>query len=393
MRVSDAAPGNNADDAGGPITANEVNQAPVVTANPDLDRGAGETVSIPMFATDADLPAQTITWSASGLPSGLSIGTGTGVITGTLPATPNAYSITVTAHDNGPGLLTGSDTFMLTTTDTNSSPVLAAIGNKSVTQGSPLAFKANATDPDGDGLTFSLVSPPAGATITAAGNFSWTPTAPPGNYPVTVRVTDNGSPVLSDQETFTVTVTAPVPGPSDPFIDDNNSIFEDAIEWLAAEGITSGCNPPTNNRFCPDDFVTRGQMAAFLTRAFGYTASSGDLFVDDNNSIFENSINRLATAGVTVGCNPPVNNRYCPDDFVTRGQMAAFLGRAFDYTDDGGGDWFIDDNGSVFETAIDRLATAGVTLGCNPPTNDRFCPNQRVTRGQMAAFLQRAFEG
>jgi hypothetical protein len=71
--------------------------------------------------------------------------------------------------------------------------------------------------------------------------------------------------------------------------------------------------------------------------------------------------------------------------------MAAFLVRARGYTNDGGGDRFIDDNGLVFERDIDRLATAGVTKGCNPPKNDRFCPNDPVTRAQMAAFLHRAF--
>jgi hypothetical protein len=132
-------------------------------------------------------------------------------------------------------------------------------------------------------------------------------------------------------------------------------------------------------------------MAAFLVRAFGYSDDGGgDLFVDDTGSVFERAIDRLATAGVTVGCNPPDNDRFCPDDRVTRGQMAAFLVRALGYSDDGGGDLFVDDDESVFERAIDRLATAGVTLGCNPPDNDRFCPNDRVTRGQMAAFLARA---
>ena len=70
--------------------------------------------------------------------------------------------------------------------------------------------------------------------------------------------------------------------------------------------------------------------------------------------------------------------------------MAAFLVRALGYIDDGGGDLFIDDDFSIFEGAIDRMATAGVTKGCNPPTNDRFCPTDYVTRGQMAAFLNRA---
>ncbi len=56
-------------------------------------------------------------------------------------------------------------------------------------------------------------------------------------------------------------------------------------------------------------------------------------------------------------------------------------------TDDGGGDLFTDDSGSVFEHDIDILATAGITKGCSAT---EFCPNASVTRGQMAAFLHRA---
>jgi hypothetical protein len=66
------------------------------------------------------------------------------------------------------------------------------------------------------------------------------------------------------------------------------------------------------------------------------------------------------------------------------------LVRAFDLTDDGGGNKFVDDDGSVFEDDIAKLAAAGITRGCNPPVNDKFCPDNVVTRGQMAAFLHRA---
>jgi hypothetical protein len=115
----------------------------------------------------------------------------------------------------------------------------------------------------------------------------------------------------------------------DPFVDDDTSTFESDIAWLAGAGITKGCNPPANDRFCPDGKVTRSQMAAFLVRALGYTDNGGgDLFVDDDGSVFEADIDRLGTAGVTKGCNPPANTRYCPNSFVTRGQMAAFLHRA-----------------------------------------------------------------
>jgi len=108
-----------------------------------------------------------------------------------------------------------------------------------------------------------------------------------------------------------------------------DSPFEQDIIWLAKEKITAGCNPPVNDRFCPDDGVTRGQMAAFLVRALDLPAWAGaDRFVDDDESVFEGDVEALAAAGITVGCNPPANDRFCPDDGVTRGQMAAFLARA-----------------------------------------------------------------
>ncbi len=111
-----------------------------------------------------------------------------------------------------------------------------------------------------------------------------------------------------------------------PFRDDDSSVFEDDIIWLADRGITQGCNPPANDLFCPDDPVTRGQMAAFLTRALDLEVPAGsDRFVDDNGSVFEEAIEALAAAEITRGCNPPTNNRFCPEEPVTRGQMAAFL--------------------------------------------------------------------
>ena len=106
--------------------------------------------------------------------------------------------------------------------------------------------------------------------------------------------------------------------------------------------------------------------------------------------LFNNDVACLFGADITKGCNPPDNDKFCPNNYVTRGQMAAFLTRALGYTDDGGGNIFIDDNETIFETDIDKLAAAGVTKGCNPPDNDKYCPNNYVTRGQMAAFLHRA---
>ena len=46
----------------------------------------------------------------------------------------------------------------------------------------------------------------------------------------------------------------------------NTNPFHDDIGWLADAGVTLGCNPPTNDRYCPSDNVTREQMAAFMRR-------------------------------------------------------------------------------------------------------------------------------
>jgi uncharacterized repeat protein (TIGR03803 family) len=98
----------------------------------------------------------------------------------------------------------------ITVNPVNDAPVLSPIGNKSVVSGSTLTFTATATDVDaGQTKTFSLITPPSGATINAtSGAFSWTPSAT-GTYTFTVRVTDNGSPVLYDEEIITVTVSTP----------------------------------------------------------------------------------------------------------------------------------------------------------------------------------------
>ncbi len=174
------------------------------------------------------------------------------------------------------------------------------------------------------------------------------------------------------------------------FWDDERSVFISDIEWMAAEGITKGCNPPSNDRFCPDSDVTRGQMAAFLRRAFDLPSSSTDFFTDDDDSVFEADINALAASGITKGCNPPASDRFCPDGRVTREQMAAFMKRAFDYPPSAT-DFFVDDDESIFEADINSIAEVGVTRGCNPSEgNTRYCPKDHVTRGQMAAFLHRA---
>ena len=127
-------------------------------------------------------------------------------------------------------------------------------------------------------------------------------------------------------------------------------------------------------------------MAAFLVRALGLPAGETDWFVDDEGT-FEDMINRVADAGITSGCNPPTNSEFCPNANVSRGQMAAFVVRALDLPAVNH-DYFSDDNGSTFEDDINAFAAVGLTSGCG---EGLFCPSRNVTRGEMAAFLARAF--
>ena len=164
------------------------------------------------------------------------------------------------------------------------------------------------------------------------------------------------------------------------FTDIAETSFVDAINRLRHTGITTGCGP---DAYCPNLPVTRGQMAAFLNRALQLPAADQDYFTDDDNSTFEDDINRLRHAGITTGCGP---DTYCGDLPVTRGQMAAFLNRALQLPA-ADQDYFSDDDDSTFEDDINRLRHADITTGCGP---DAYCADLPVTRGQMAAFLYRA---
>jgi serine protease len=167
------------------------------------------------------------------------------------------------------------------------------------------------------------------------------------------------------------------------FVDTGASPFSSEIDWLVTEGITNGCS---DTLFCPKDWVTREQMASFLSRAMVLPAVGADYFTDDEQSVHEADINGVAAAGVTQGC---AIGLYCPKGTVTREQMASFLARALNLPPTTA-DFFTDDEQSPHEADINRLAAAGITNGCG---GSAYCPKANVTREQMAAFLYRAFSG
>jgi hypothetical protein len=173
----------------------------------------------------------------------------------------------------------------------------------------------------------------------------------------------------------------PVPGVFvPPFRDDEGSVHEPAIIDIAERGITYGC---AEYLYCPQDPVTRGQMAAFLERALGLPPATSAPFSDTEGHTFASSINAIAEAGITTGC---AEGLYCPEELVSREQMASFLARAFELAP-ADSDFFTDDQGSTHEAAINALAGTGVTTGC---TAGLYCPRESVTRAQMASFISRA---
>lgn len=207
--------------------------------------------------------------------------------------------------------------------------------------------------------------------------------------------TEVGIGIVADRDSGDLYVTQVFREPADPstydghFADDEDSPHQPGIEAIADAGITDGCNPPTNNRFCPNLEVTRSEMAAFLDRAMDLPTARRDHFTDDEGSVFEAQINALAEADIAGACDGS-GHRFCPGAGVARGEMAAFLRRALDLPATSH-DHFTDDAG-VFEADINAVAEAGITDGCNPPTNDHFCPGRVVPRGEMATFLARAFD-
>ncbi len=114
--------------------------------------------------------------------------------------------------------------------------------------------------------------------------------------------------------------------PGGSFVDDDGNTHEGSIEAIKAEGITTGCS---STRYCPDEPVTRGQMAAFLTRALKLPAATTPSGFTDTAGTFADHIERLRAANITTGCAPTL---YCTTRSVTRAEMATFLTRALGLT-------------------------------------------------------------
>ena len=170
---------------------------------------------------------------------------------------------------------------------------------------------------------------------------------------------------------------------------------EEHICEIYDAGITKGCSQDPL-KYCPDNDVTREQMAAFIVRAVeGEPAANywytGSPFQDVSpGSFFCKYIKRLSELAITTGCG---GGNYCPKATVTREQMAAFLVRAVEGERPANycatGSPFPDVSpSSFFCKYIKRLFELGITTGYSDGT---YGPDDILTRAQMAVFLRGHF--
>lgn len=183
------------------------NHPPVLAAIGNKSAGENQTLSFTVSATDVD--GNPLTYSVSGLPAGATF---TNRVFTWTPGFSQAgsHSVTFTVSD---GQAEDSETIAITVANVNRPPVLASIGGKQVDENFSLSFSTSASDPDGDSVTYSATSLPAGASFTG-GVFTWIPSfTQAGSHSVTFVASDGN---LTDTEQVTITVgniadeTAPV---------------------------------------------------------------------------------------------------------------------------------------------------------------------------------------
>ncbi len=185
--------------------------------------------------------------------------------------------------------------------------------------------------------------------------------------------------------------------PVHPFNGSPPPYYYDDVLSLYQSGITQGCALDPL-RYCPDQAVTRAEMAVFLERGIHYPEAYEPpdvttVFPDAQGHWAERWIEALRQDGITTGYP---DGTYHPDEAVSRAAMAVFLLRALkgaDYSPPTPDQITFQDVPADYWAApwIEALYQEGITSGCSadPPL---YCPETAVTRGQMAVFLVRTFQ-
>ena len=150
-----------------------------------------------------------------------------------------------------------------------------------------------------------------------------------------------------------------------------------------AEPSAASPSVPEPSPTIPLNAITRGELARLMADVLELPPATADYYSDDSSSPYQDDVNRLAEAGVTIGCS---DTAFCPDAFATRAELATFVARALGLPA-ATRDYFSDDDGILHEADINSLADAGFTDGCAP---NRYCPNDTVTRvePELAQILE-----
>ncbi len=253
------------------ITVAEVNHyAPILAGTGERTVNELDALTFTASATDSDLPTPPLTFTLDAGSVG-SIGATSGAYSWTPGEAdgPGAYTATIRVSD---GELEDHETITITVAEVNQPPLLAPIGNKIVMSGTLLSFTATASDVDipSNTLTFTLdAGAPAGASIDpASGGFTWAPTMT-GEYPITIRVTDDGSPALDDAETITVTVAITVPNIA-PVLNPVGDKHVDELVTLVFTAIATDANSD------PLTFTLDAGSAGSITPAGTFTWTPGE---------------------------------------------------------------------------------------------------------------------
>jgi hypothetical protein len=221
------------------VVVNEVNSAPVLSAQSTRTVPEQTVLTVINTASGADIPANVLTYQLVNPPAGASIDA-RGVITWE-PSEAQGRStnmLTTVVTDDGVPSLSATNTFKVIVTEVNRAPVLSVPDNQTITELSTLMVTNTASDSDlpANTLTFSLVLPPAGISIdSGSGVLTWTPAETQGQSTnvISVKVTDNGTPALSDNKSFKVKLVDVAP----PVIQSVGCSAESVtITWSAITG-------------------------------------------------------------------------------------------------------------------------------------------------------------
>ena len=195
------------------ITVREVNLPPVLIAPPAQSIDELSPLRVSLTSSDPDIPANSLTYSLVNPPAGASIDSTSGEVSWTPDEAqgPGTIVIDVKVEDDGLPPSSATMGLMVTVKEVNAAPTLQPIPDQKLSLGEVGIYQVLASDVDlpANTLTFRLDSRPDGMTIDEqSGEISWTPGAADiGVFPITVSVTDDGSPNASATTEFQVTVS------------------------------------------------------------------------------------------------------------------------------------------------------------------------------------------